>query len=162
MSIDLALLSTDLHSLALEDILHERGHGYSKVDYYPGHLFVRVLCHSLVTGDTPESTPLVASPLKRSPEASPQRNSFEGVRNSNALDLEEGGFPGDAAVGREGDGNIQSVHPGQQERSLTGLTIAQNTLEPSPKKAMGKPWAPVGIPCTTLFKRRVTLLALIG
>ncbi|KAF8913152.1 hypothetical protein CPB84DRAFT_1833411 [Gymnopilus junonius] len=40
-------LRYNLHSLALEDILHERGHTHSKADYYPGHLFLRVLCHSL-------------------------------------------------------------------------------------------------------------------
>ncbi|KAF8167595.1 hypothetical protein B0H34DRAFT_23363 [Crassisporium funariophilum] len=40
-------LKYNFHSLALEDILHERGHNHSKADYYPGHLFLRVLCHSL-------------------------------------------------------------------------------------------------------------------
>ncbi|TEB32375.1 hypothetical protein FA13DRAFT_1790699 [Coprinellus micaceus] len=37
----------DLDSLALEDILHERGHNHSKADYYPSHLFLRILCHAL-------------------------------------------------------------------------------------------------------------------
>jgi len=141
----LAFLSADLHSLALEDILHERGHSYSKVDYYPGHFFVRVLCHSLFKDDIPEPTPLLASPLKRSPETSPQ-NSFDGVRNPSVLDLEEGRG---AAVGREGDGNIQSV---DRKGSLTGLTVAQNTLGPPP---MNGHWALVGLPCTPLFKHEV-------
>ncbi|PFH46269.1 hypothetical protein AMATHDRAFT_155773 [Amanita thiersii Skay4041] len=48
--IDWDVLSTlalhyDLHSLALEDVLHEQGHNHSKVDYYQAHLFLRVLCH---------------------------------------------------------------------------------------------------------------------
>lgn len=41
------LFSIDLDSLALEDILHERGHNHSKADYYPNHLFLRILCHTL-------------------------------------------------------------------------------------------------------------------
>lgn len=37
----------DLHPLALEDVLHQRGHARSKSDYYHQHLFLRVLCHTL-------------------------------------------------------------------------------------------------------------------
>ncbi|KJA28536.1 hypothetical protein HYPSUDRAFT_62186 [Hypholoma sublateritium FD-334 SS-4] len=46
-----------LHSLALEDILHERGHNHSKADYYPGHLFIRVLSHSLQLEDLDPTLP---------------------------------------------------------------------------------------------------------
>lgn len=42
----------DLHSLALEDILHEQGHNHSKADYYTEHLFLRILCHSLDLGSS--------------------------------------------------------------------------------------------------------------
>jgi hypothetical protein len=37
----------DMHPLSVEDILHLGGHTLSKVDYYPKHLFIRVLCHTL-------------------------------------------------------------------------------------------------------------------
>ncbi|KAF8527557.1 hypothetical protein BU17DRAFT_81765 [Hysterangium stoloniferum] len=40
-------LAYDLHPLSLEDVLHRRGHIRSKADYYPKHLFIRALCHSL-------------------------------------------------------------------------------------------------------------------
>lgn len=40
-------LQYDLHSLALEDVLHESGHNHSKADYYPEHLFIRILNHTL-------------------------------------------------------------------------------------------------------------------
>ncbi|KAI0658336.1 hypothetical protein C8Q70DRAFT_189962 [Cubamyces menziesii] len=40
-------LKYDMHPLALEDVLHQRGHARSKADYYPQHLFLRILCHSL-------------------------------------------------------------------------------------------------------------------
>jgi hypothetical protein len=39
----------------LEDILHERGHNHSKADYYPDHLFLRVLCHTLEIEDDNET-----------------------------------------------------------------------------------------------------------
>jgi hypothetical protein len=37
----------EMHPLSVEDILHRRGHALSKADYYPKHLFIRVLCHTL-------------------------------------------------------------------------------------------------------------------
>lgn len=46
-----AYAGEDLDALALEDILHERGHNHSKADYYPNHLFLRILSHTL---DSPE------------------------------------------------------------------------------------------------------------
>ncbi|KAL0951824.1 hypothetical protein HGRIS_008490 [Hohenbuehelia grisea] len=48
----------DLHSLALEDVLQEQGHNHSKADYYPNHLFLRILCHSLASdeGESPSDT----------------------------------------------------------------------------------------------------------
>ncbi|KAG6829107.1 hypothetical protein H0H92_005649 [Tricholoma furcatifolium] len=43
--------ASDLHPLALEDVLHEQGHNQSKADYYHDHLFIRILCHK-GEGDT--------------------------------------------------------------------------------------------------------------
>ncbi|KDQ58806.1 hypothetical protein JAAARDRAFT_193325 [Jaapia argillacea MUCL 33604] len=43
-------LKYDLHPLAVEDILHQRGHVSSKADYYSQHLFLRILCHSIRHG----------------------------------------------------------------------------------------------------------------
>lgn len=40
-------IPSELHSLALEDVLHEQGHNQSKADYYHKHLFLRILCHWL-------------------------------------------------------------------------------------------------------------------
>ncbi|KAJ6606613.1 magnesium transporter [Mycena vulgaris] len=50
-------LRYDLHSLALEDVLHEQGHNQSKADYYRQHLFLRILCHSLPTEEDRISGP---------------------------------------------------------------------------------------------------------
>ena len=50
------LIFVDIHSLALEDMLLERGHSYSKADYYQQHLFLRVLCHSLPTEEERQSS----------------------------------------------------------------------------------------------------------
>src|SRR5580698_3839005 len=39
----------DMHPLSVEDVLHLGGHTLSKADYYPKHLFIRVLCHTLAS-----------------------------------------------------------------------------------------------------------------
>jgi hypothetical protein len=64
----------DMHPLSVEDLLHQRtGHALSKADYYPKHLFIRVLCHTLgssAQGYQPDAPPLFTE-LPRS--ASPKR-----------------------------------------------------------------------------------------
>jgi hypothetical protein len=42
-----------MHPLSVEDILHLGGHTLSKADYYPKHLFIRVLCHTLGSANGP-------------------------------------------------------------------------------------------------------------
>lgn len=55
-------IAIDMHPLALEDVLHNRGHARSKADYYPKHLFLRLLCHTIAgedevsTGSTPHGS----------------------------------------------------------------------------------------------------------
>ena len=63
-----------MHPLSVEDLLHHRsGHALSKADYYPEHLFIRVLCHSL--GSTANTSgPDAPPPFTELPRsASPQR-----------------------------------------------------------------------------------------
>ncbi|KAI9445373.1 hypothetical protein H4582DRAFT_1915008 [Lactarius indigo] len=75
-------LKYDMHPLSIEDLLHRRGHARSKADYYPKHLFIRVLCHTLGSstrasggsdGASPAawSSPAAITGLPRS--SSPQR-----------------------------------------------------------------------------------------
>ena len=46
-----------MHPLSVEDLLNRGGHGLSKADYYPKHLFIRVLCHTLgSTASTSQSS----------------------------------------------------------------------------------------------------------
>ncbi|KAI0640257.1 hypothetical protein C8Q77DRAFT_1153132 [Trametes polyzona] len=61
-------LKYDMHPLALEDVLHQRGHARSKADYYPQHLFLRVLCHSLSCEDDNGSISISHLPRSDSPE----------------------------------------------------------------------------------------------
>ncbi|OJA15774.1 hypothetical protein AZE42_10296 [Rhizopogon vesiculosus] len=49
-------LKYDLHPLALEDVLHKRGHTRSKTDYYGKHLFIHVLSHMLASSSRSESS----------------------------------------------------------------------------------------------------------
>ncbi|KAI0307651.1 hypothetical protein B0F90DRAFT_1829577 [Multifurca ochricompacta] len=44
----------DMHPLSIEDLLHRHGHARLKADYYPKHLFLRVLCHTF--GSTARSS----------------------------------------------------------------------------------------------------------
>jgi hypothetical protein len=65
-----------MHPLAVEDLLNKSGHALSKADYYPKHLFIRVLCHTLdCAGHSSQgSEPIVAPSLTNLPRsASPQR-----------------------------------------------------------------------------------------
>ncbi|EIW87267.1 hypothetical protein CONPUDRAFT_116452 [Coniophora puteana RWD-64-598 SS2] len=75
-------LRYELHPLALEDVLHQRGHARSKADYYPSQLFVRVLCHML--GDPDEDVLAQYAPEETSRSASP-----EPMRGSDYRDEDE-------------------------------------------------------------------------
>ncbi|KAH9043666.1 cora-like Mg2+ transporter protein-domain-containing protein [Lactarius pseudohatsudake] len=55
-------LKYDMHPLSVEDLLHRRGHARSKADYYPKHLFIRVLCHTLGSSTRASGGPEGASP----------------------------------------------------------------------------------------------------
>ena len=57
----------DLHPLALEDVLTQRGHARSKADYYPQHLFIRVLNHTLAAEDEAGNTTFAHIPRSESP-----------------------------------------------------------------------------------------------
>ncbi|OCH92983.1 hypothetical protein OBBRIDRAFT_790708 [Obba rivulosa] len=59
-------LRYDLHPLALEDVLHQRGNARSKVDYYPQHLFIRILRHTLASDKDNSSVDDAVTELPRS------------------------------------------------------------------------------------------------
>lgn len=67
-STDFCAHSVDLHPLALEDVLHQRGNARSKADYYPQHLFIRTLIHMLADDDDTESDSISHLPRSDSPE----------------------------------------------------------------------------------------------
>lgn len=60
-------LKFNLHPLALEDVLHQRGHARSKADYYTQHLFLRILSHSLASDDEVVSSTFTDFPRSASP-----------------------------------------------------------------------------------------------
>ncbi|KAI6031234.1 hypothetical protein BKA83DRAFT_4197471 [Pisolithus microcarpus] len=62
-------LHYDLHPLAVEDVLHRRSHLRSKADYYPKHLFVQVLSHTLYDPDAPERNEALEDLASDSPDA---------------------------------------------------------------------------------------------
>ncbi|KIM47650.1 hypothetical protein M413DRAFT_61489 [Hebeloma cylindrosporum] len=80
-------LKYNLHSLALEDILHERGHNHSKADYYPDHLFLRVLCHSLEIEDDDETRVSTTPTDFCSPNCSSNRLKSDQLSNAPLSDM---------------------------------------------------------------------------
>ena len=65
----LIFIHSDLHPLALEDVLSDRKLSRSKADYYQRHLFLRVLCHSLSDEETDHlATSVTHLPRSDSPE----------------------------------------------------------------------------------------------
>ncbi|KAH8094648.1 hypothetical protein BXZ70DRAFT_946975 [Cristinia sonorae] len=61
-------LKYDMHPLALEDVLHQRGHARSKADYYQKHLFLRILCHTLSHDEVDGADSVTHLPRSASPE----------------------------------------------------------------------------------------------
>lgn len=66
--------TSDLHPLALEDVLHQRQKARSKADYYPQHLFIRLLRHTLAPEDEEDLTStlndtITSLPRSTSPDA---------------------------------------------------------------------------------------------
>ncbi|KZT02232.1 uncharacterized protein LAESUDRAFT_685689, partial [Laetiporus sulphureus 93-53] len=78
-------LKYDMHPLAIEDVLTHRQHTGSKVDYYPQHLFLRVLFHSLASSNAP-SPDVSFTDLSRS--ESPGR--MDGILESDEESLADG------------------------------------------------------------------------
>ena len=60
-----------MHPLALEDVLHQRGHARSKADYYAQHLFLRVLCHTLSSERTEDASSFLSALRNSSGSAPP-------------------------------------------------------------------------------------------
>ncbi|KAH9923191.1 uncharacterized protein BXZ73DRAFT_91487 [Epithele typhae] len=75
-------LKYDLHPLALEDVLTQRGHARSKTDYYPQHLFIRMLCHTL--GAEEEATTLETT-ISSLPRSAADRAKFASMGHAGGL-----------------------------------------------------------------------------
>ncbi|KZT27495.1 hypothetical protein NEOLEDRAFT_1130461 [Neolentinus lepideus HHB14362 ss-1] len=85
-------LKFNLHPLALEDVLHQRGHARSKADYYMQHLFLRILSHSLAADEEPASPsytdfPRSASPVAMEPSDHQLRDSERSTESSDDLTI---------------------------------------------------------------------------
>jgi hypothetical protein len=112
-----------MHPLSVEDVLHLGGHTLSKADYYPKHLFIRVLCHTLgsANGISQSSTMAAGSTgLSSSPpftdiprSASPQHFNFDEKHGT----VDEGDPMADAFE----IGKVPSVDPEMGRRSASIL-----------------------------------------
>jgi hypothetical protein len=60
---------SDMHPLAVEDLLHVRKASRSKADYYHQHLFLRILCHTLASEDDMSSGDVATDSVTRLPRS---------------------------------------------------------------------------------------------
>ncbi|KAK7040227.1 hypothetical protein VNI00_010033 [Paramarasmius palmivorus] len=106
-------LKYDIHPLALEDVFHTRSQTRSKADYYPQHLFLRVLCHELgddddqvdtaahttaAYGSTLTDVPRSSSPL---PFTDDERATLDRINDGDSLDYDEKTVFGSAPLSRK-------------------------------------------------------------
>ncbi|EMD39334.1 hypothetical protein CERSUDRAFT_112973 [Gelatoporia subvermispora B] len=75
-------LKYDMHPLALEDVLQQQAHGRSRADYYPKHLYLRVLSHSLYSDDETASPHASVTHLPRSESPEPMDGKWNGMSRS--------------------------------------------------------------------------------
>jgi len=118
-----------MHPLSVEDVLHLGGHTLSKADYYPKHLFIRVLCHTLGSANctSPGSTTAAGStgfssgpPFTDVPRsASPQHFNF----NEKHGMADEGiyGHDSDPMADEFESGRVTSVDPEMGRRRASIL-----------------------------------------
>lgn len=74
--VSLILFGIDLHPLALEDMLHNPNRVRSKADYYPQHLFLRVVSHTLAKEEDASKMYIHELPRSDSPEPIEEKTSF--------------------------------------------------------------------------------------
>ncbi|KAH8119713.1 hypothetical protein DFH11DRAFT_1753526 [Phellopilus nigrolimitatus] len=112
-------LKYDIHPLALEDVMHQRGNqGRSKADYYIKHLFIRVVRHILGPSDD-EGSPFepAAPPITR-------------LQRSSSPDPYD-----EADERRSGSGSWGAGEP-DEEKTLAGSKFSTKKRVGSMRKAM--------------------------
>ncbi|KAG0694044.1 hypothetical protein DFH29DRAFT_1006684 [Suillus ampliporus] len=131
-------LKYDLHPLALEDVLHKRGHARSKTDYYSQHLFIHVLSHTIASSSSsptsyiPEDEeplpPRSSSPSPMTPGDYPKKEYFKDDDvGDDAHTMSEGSAPGTWRLGsgirsrRSTKADMESATRGKED-DLTPLT----------------------------------------
>ncbi|THH26833.1 hypothetical protein EUX98_g7359 [Antrodiella citrinella] len=119
----------DMHPLALEDVLHQRGHARSKADYYHKHLFLRMLCHTLSNED--QEAPPDVTHLPRSDSPDSYRHDM-GPDNSDDDDTEDNSWQskGQTGAGMMPDDEDKTVY-GSGSRFSTkrmGSGTMRNTM----------------------------------
>ncbi|KAL5494805.1 hypothetical protein ACEPAI_267 [Sanghuangporus weigelae] len=120
-------LKYDIHPLALEDVLHQRGNqARSKADYYPRHLFIRILRHTLGSdSDDDDERETVAPPITRLPRStSPDvmREGDEGDGYSSTA----GDWPDEKTLA---DSKLSAMRKGSLRLRKTNLDLEQGKHE---------------------------------
>ncbi|KAF8956065.1 hypothetical protein BDZ97DRAFT_1672245 [Flammula alnicola] len=159
--LSIVALKYNLHSLALEDILHERGHTHSKADYYPGHLFLRVLCHTLELeeGECSPSFSLAKVPSDPPSPAAPSETPPQFTRDQATMDLEGGGL---AALLDQGIKQAQSENDSENTAAGTNPPPHTDIQAPQDNAQGPKPGFGLRTLSSAALKKRLTGLSGFG
>lgn len=129
-------LKYNLHPLALEDVLHQRGNARSKADYYTNHLFLRILCHALDKENSVDTVePDIEIPRSFSPEPMSEGDETRVHAEEDEEDEEKSMFGRSGRISglpkRRKPWGAKSHDPEAQNNSFTKLIHRGSTVRPS-------------------------------
>jgi len=120
----LLTIHIDLHPLALEDVFHARKQTRSKADYYPTHLFLRVLCHEL---DRADSNPAASKSTPPQSDAmlhgQPVYDEPLGMIAENSSEYLGKGHQRNSTLVEDGYGEDPSTNGGLKQQARRGLSL---------------------------------------
>ncbi|KAI6031228.1 hypothetical protein PISMIDRAFT_88428 [Pisolithus microcarpus 441] len=139
-------LHYDLHPLAVEDVLHRRSHLRSKADYYPKHLFVRVLSHTLYDPDVPERNEALEDLASDSPDAEDSGGNSEllgeQIRRESSP---EPGFFAEKDDSTPTTSRADTPRPFRRKSSIMKRRLAQGDVEDKPGPPKGRTFWPTAV-----------------
>ncbi|KAI6120937.1 hypothetical protein EDD16DRAFT_809478 [Pisolithus croceorrhizus] len=140
-------LHYDLHPLAVEDVLHRRSHLRSKADYYPKHLFIQVLSHTLYDPDAPERNEALEDLALDVPDAEDSGENPEmlGEQIRRESSPEPAFFPGDGDSPTTTWSRAATTGTSRRKSSILKRRLAQGDVEDKPRPPKGRTFWPTAV-----------------
>ena len=135
--------SLDIHPLAVEDVLHQFDRrtqkARTKADYYPNHLFIRILRHTL--GSDEEGAETMAPLITRLPRSSSpdgmtdeEEDSFKKNSDSFVSDDEDKTLAG-SKLSKKGVGSTRKAHAYRNDLEMGMMARGRSMLSASAMRA---------------------------